>query len=1569
MTVNTPNLDSAETTLTVLSPATRRWFVQAFAAPTAAQRGAWPAVASGQHTLLLAPTGSGKTLAAFLIALDALMFGPAPTTAGTRLLYISPLKALGVDIERNLRAPLAGLAASATALGLPYRLPRVGVRTGDTSATERRQFQRDPPEILITTPESLYLILTSQARASLGSVERVIIDEIHALAGIKRGVHLALSLERLEALRQSLGVSQPVQRIGLSATQRPLEEIARFLGGYASTPEDEAALVARPVCIVDAGRQRALDIRIDVPAEDLRRSDQADALQPGATSAPAVRPSVWPAIHPRLLALIQAHRCTLIFVNSRRLAERIAAAINELAGSEQVAAHHGSLARLSRLVIEDRLKRGELAGLVATSSLELGIDMGAVDLVVQIEAPPTLAQGLQRIGRAGHRVDATSKGVLIPKYRADVLACAAAREAMLAGEVEATRYPRNALDVLAQQIVATVAVDPIAVEQLWALVRRAAPYAELPRSAFEGVLDLLAGRYPTDAFAELKPRITWDRANGGLTARQGAGRVAIVNAGTIPDRGLYGVYLAGAEGEGGIRVGELDEEMVFESRPGEVFLLGASSWRILDITHDRVLVTPAPGEPGRMPFWRGEGPGRSLAFGRVIGRLARRLVNQARPAARQELVDQAGLAAPAAEALLDYLHDQVDSTGALPSDDTVVVERTLDEIGDWRVLILSPFGARVHAPWAITIAARLRAMTLGEVDVTWGDDGIVLRLPESDAPPDLDVLLPAAEEVETELTQALAGTALFASRFRENAARALLLPRRHPGRRQPLWVQRRRAADLLAVASRFERFPLILETYREVLCDVFDLEGLREVLLCMRDRRIAVRVADTRQASPYACALLFGYAANFLYEGDAPLAERRAQMLALDPVQLRELIGSAPLRQLLDAEVVAQLAAELAGTTEAQRARRRSADDIHDWLLAVGDQNRAEIAAAMAPDIASSGALDHLIGDLVLARRILPVRVAGEERHIAIEDVGRYRDALGLVPPMGVAAAFLESLPEPLTDLVARYARTHGPFTLEDMARRFGMGVASLRPSLQVLIDRGLVLEGEFLPGGQGREWCGVEVLRKLRARSLARLRREVEPVEAAALARFLPEWQGLNRLRRGLDGLLDVVEQLSGAPLLMSVLERDILPARVHGYRPEMLDSLTSSGEVIWQGVEALGADDGRIALYPRHLFFTLGRPPLHLEGELPGRILACLARRGAIFFKDLENELQTFPADILATLWRLVFAGWVTNDSLAPLRALARGSLAKARRPARNGPERGRRLFGPPGSEGRWCLLDRERDTPTACATALALQLIARHGVLTREAVAAEGIPGGYAGLYPVLKSLEEAGRLRRGYFVSGLGAAQFADPIAPDRLRAVPDPNAEPLSILAATDPANPWGAALRWPGSGRSERLLAEARDASVEPLDNEAAAEPRESELPPREASPRGAGVRPQRSAGARVALWWGQPLAFLPRGGKHIVLLELDDMSQADRAHMALLKRLIALAPAGQGVQLTRVDGGEPWASALGPALSRSGFRRVRDGALWQPPVDPTARPIIPGMRRRPPRLPVRRLDDEPQEG
>jgi ATP-dependent helicase Lhr and Lhr-like helicase len=1745
--------------LSSFTPRVRAWFAAAFAAPTPAQAQAWPAIARGEHVLLSAPTGSGKTLAAFLWALDRLSAAPAEDgSPGTRVVYVSPLKALAYDIERNLRTPLRGIGAGGVS---------VGIRTGDTPQRERAAMLRNPPDILITTPESLYLLLTSRARETLSGVEAVIVDEIHAVAHSKRGAHLALTLERLEAqvagsrtgsrtgaesrggvlvdvpadaLRGSAGAPEggeirgesggmpeeggeawgdsggapgdgggtpgneggvsgdetssndvnararasarvnTLQRIGLSATQNPLQEIGRFLVG----PH-------REVTILDAGVRKPLDLQIEVPVESMAEPDAQPPAAPGdpprdplepVAGGESTRGSIWPAIYPELLRLVNEHNSTIVFVNNRRAAERIALRLNELANArtagaedehpgsaagsgagrsdadggresapphEIARAHHGSLAREERTKVEELLKAGELPCLVATSSLELGIDMGAVDLVLQIESPKSVARGLQRIGRAGHGVGEVSRGRIFPKFRGDLLECAVLARRMHEGLIEPTVVPRNALDVLAQQIVAiAVAAEPdgVPVDDLHALVTSTYSYAELSRELLENVLDMLDGRYPSKEFGELRARIVWDRVAGVIRARRGSRQLAIANAGTIPDRGLYAVTLPD-----GRRVGELDEEMVYEARPGQAFLLGASTWRIEEIGRDRVIVTPAPGAPGAVPFWKGDSVGRPKELGEAIGAFSRWAVEQ-EPQALQRDYD---LDERAARNLVDYLREQQAATRVLPSERTIVVERFRDEIGDWRICILSPYGGRVHAAWGLALSGRVHERFGLEADAIWSDDGIVLRLPDLDGggldgeldggggevdggesggsaraaaesmaggPPSLtELILIEPDEVERAVTAELGSSALFGARFRENAARALLIPRAYPGKRTPLWQQRLKAQNLLEVAQRYSDFPIVLETYRECLRDVLDVPGLEELLRGLSTREISLVEVETPTASPFAASLLFDYVATYMYEGDAPNAERRAAALSLDRDLLRELLGQEELRELIDPGALARVEADLQRRSQLTRATDR--DGLHDVLRQLGDLSHEEVVQRVFDGVDADG----LLAELRRERRAVRLRVGGEERYVAADEAGLYRDALGAVAPGGLPEAFLGDVPDALRVLVARYARTHGPFTTEEIRDRYRIDMSAV---LRELERDGEIVRGELRPNSaqtsrppservdqtipaDGREWCDVEVLRRLRRASLAALRKEIEPADARALAAFLPAWQGvdrdtgsrppggLSRSSAGVDRLREVLVPLQGLALPAEIWERDVLPRRTGAYSPTWMDSLCASGEVVWVGAGSLGRSSGRVALYFREDAPLIGPPSAPrpagaasasaasaVEHELLRERLA----RGPCFFTDLLAELDLAGEALREALWDLVWAGEVTNDAWAPLRAphltLARGGRADGLgSPGRTGGgglagtsrtprttvgrsrfagraaigRRGRTqsqvqgrwsltgsLFGDPAARGSSVVADSTSSSSSSSSPfsipshstrpeppssqpplpsperrrALAELLLERYGIVTREQVLAEGVRGGFALLYDAFSQLETLGVCRRGYFVEGMGGAQFALPGAVERLRAARSSAAggqgagtgSPADVtagagavghgrhastlvLAAADPAQPYGAALPWPPRERREH------------------------------------GRRPARVAGAYLVMVQEEPVLYVERGGRGLITLGADTgAGRTDGVGEHVLLALRALAEsvhAGQvgRLALERIDGEPAVGSRLESALVEYGFR------------------------------------------
>jgi ATP-dependent Lhr-like helicase len=1525
--------------LAPFSAPVRRWFEASFEGPTPAQAGGWEAISSGEHALICAPTGSGKTLASFLWGIDKLARSDSLGT-GVKLVYVSPLKALSYDIERNLRAPLRGIGAEIA----------VGLRTGDTSQKERRAMAKTPPDILITTPESLYLMLSSSVREILTGVEAVIVDEIHAVAQTKRGSHLALTLERLEHLVRegsgegesggsspdnSLGGSGEdppdsppsaagdeqlpgIQRIGLSATQRPLERIGQFLVGS-----------KRECRIVDAGQKKALDLEIVVPVEDM--ADPGAPAYPSEDGPPPteIEPSahvrsIWPAIYPKLLELVQEHTSTMIFVNNRRAAERLAKRLNELANGEgegelpatehaghsaapggesgesspdpphqlsgedspdspdanayvEIArAHHGSLSHEERAVVEEMLKSGKLPCLVATSSLELGIDMGAVDLVIQVESPKSVTRGLQRIGRAGHRMGEVSKGRIFPKYRGDLLECAVVAKRMREAEIEETTIPQNPLDVLAQHLVSMAALDEWEVDEVERLVTATQPFHELSREQLENVLDMLDGRYPSDRFAELRPRIVWDRTEGTIHGRKGARQLAVTNAGTIPDRGLFGVHLPD-----GRRVGELDEEMVYEARAGQTFLLGSSTWRIEEITRDRVIVTPAPGAPGAVPFWKGDGIGRPAELGRAIGAFAREAVSR-EPG---ELAAEYDLDERAAANLVSYLREQQQATRVVPSDETIVVERFRDEIGDWRLCVLSPFGGRVHAAWGLALAAKIRDERDLEADAIWSDDGIVIHLPDADEPPPADLVLIDPDQLEDLVVGELSGSALFGARFRENAARSLLIPRAYPGKRTPLWQQRLKSQSLLEVARDFPRFPVVLETYRECLRDVLDLPALADLLRKLHARQLSLVEVETPTASPFASSLLFDYVATYMYEGDTPNAERRAAALALDRDLLRELLGQEELRELIDPEALEEVEAQLQHRTEAGRAGDR--DALQQLLRNLGDLTPEECEERVAEGYSAKSMLEKLVAE----RRVAKVRVAGEERYIAAEDAGLYRDALGVPEPPGLPETFLEEHPDAMRALVRRYARTHGPFPTHQAAARYGVDPS---PVLRELESEGALVRGELLPGGSEREWCDAEVLRRVRRASLARLRKEVEAADVRELARFLPSWQNVDAFRRtgaGLDRLREALVPLQGVALTPKVWEGDVLPRRLGAYSQTWLDELCTSGELVWIGAGALGRNDGRVALYFREDVRLAGPPPANakldaFKGEVHDAIRERLAA-GPSFWLDLVVELDHPAEDIHNALWDLVWTGEVTNDAFAPLRAPRLRAVPPSERPGRRFARR--RSTTGAAVQGRWSLtapLFANAPGPGARLRARAELMLERYGIVTRETVLAEGIPGGFSTLYGELGNLELLGTARRGYFVEGLGGAQFALPGAVERLRSLPEPDGSHL-VLAATDPANPYGASLPWP---------------KLE------------------------GGRRPSRTPGSHLLLRDGEPLVFVERGGRGLLRLGLIQGEELEAAMRALADAVTAGHLPKLAVE--KLDGEPVIGSGHEEALIGAGFSR-----------------------------------------
>lgn len=1580
--------------LAQFAPATRAWFTQTFSAPTAVQTGAWAAIGAAENALVIAPTGSGKTLAAFMQAIDQLFREREIADEGavnnalsaTRILYISPIKALGTDVQRNLRLPLEGISAQRKCRDDPLVEIKVGMRTGDTPPKERARLLRHPPDILITTPESLYLMLTSKARETLRGVRTVIVDEVHAVAGGKRGSHLALSLERLDAL-----LAVPAQRVGLSATVRPVERVARFLAGSQS------------VTVVNPASSRRFDLQVVVAVEDMTDIPARNGSAAGDGSQDR-QGSIWPHVEASILDQVLLRRSTIVFTNSRGLAEKLTARLNELYAERvgrtddatQVAmsgspathyvssaggtdgrsagaapyiarSHHGSVSKEQRGEIEQALKAGDLRCVVATSSLELGIDMGLVDLVIQVAAPPSVASALQRVGRAGHHVGGISAGLIYPLTRRDLVDAAVTIDGMLAGRIEAIEPPRNPLDVLTQQTVAAVSMDAIDVDDWFASVRRAAPFESLSREVFDAVLDMLAGRYPSDDFAEFRPRLVWNRETGQLTARPGAKLLAVTSGGTIPDRGMFSVVLPeGEESAGSRRVGELDEEMVYESRVNDIITLGTSSWRIQQITNDQVVVTPAPGRSARLPFWRGDGVGRPAELGEAIGAflslLERSIERDDSPHFDNELesrLEAAGLGRNAINNLFSLASEQREATGVLPTDRRLVLERCRDETGDWRVILHSPYGRRVHEPWALAIAERIRQRWKVDPSVVASDDGIIAQVPDSTGRvPGVELFIYDPQSLRKTVTDAVAGSALFAARFRECAARALFLPRRMPGRRSPLWQQRLRAGQLLQIAQDHPDFPILIETARECLQDVYDLAALDVLMQRLQDGAVQIAEITTEVPSPFAASLLFGYVAQFMYEMDAPLAERRTSVLSLDSGLLGDLIGQVDMGELLDPVVVERVGHELQRLTPSHQAK--GLEGAADLLRLLGPLTTEDVARRLSE---GEQAAAYLV-DLERAGRTIRVTLAGSEYWAGVEDAARLRDALGVPLPGNLPSVFLGRAPTPLSDLIARYARTHGPFSTEALASRFGLGIAVAEDALERLREQGKLLKGNFGIGPRAavqslkphvgaelarREWVGEEVFKRLRLRSLEAAREATLAVAQEAYVRLLlerqclvPESAGKAAVATqkaggtlvGVEGVTRVIEQLAGLPLPASLWESQILSARVQDYTPGMLDELIASGTVVWSGHGRLGEDDGLVALHLQAFAAETLLPLPDTEAAanlspLQQEILDRLAGGGAYFARQFaaltphgtQAEQQPYaPSDIHAALWNLAWHGYVTTDTWSPLRAYY--GAAPARRPRAAPTSRRRRGFNSlrsdehtalataslgavwslsdPTLAGRWSLLHHEPLNDTARAFALVEALVDRYGVVTRSAAVAENVPGGFAALRVVLRSMEDAGKVLRGRFIEGLGAAQFAERTCIDRLRELASlPAAKPVAVaLSAADPANPFGTFLSWPAHPSNLRLT---------------------------------------RRAGSIVVLVDGRLMFYLVQGGRRLLCYadpEVETMAEP------LVAGLTALAVALKRARhasftLEQVNDQTAFRSPLYPALRQVGFASAPKGLTW----------------------------------
>ncbi|MGH2691993.1 MAG: DEAD/DEAH box helicase [Actinomycetota bacterium] len=1312
----------------VLGDLAGSWFEETFGEPTPAQEIAWPALAKGESALVVAPTGSGKTLAAFLVFLDRLAREPEREREGVRVLYVTPLKALGNDIHRNLEVPLEGMARIAERLGRSAPGITMGIRSGDTPQRERTRLTRKPPDLLITTPESLYLMLTSERAAkTLASVEAVIVDEVHALAPNKRGTHLALSLERLAWL-----TGRPFQRVGLSATVRPAERVAAWLAGQEKGEP-------RPIRVLDSGGRKEIDLTIASPVDDFREL-------PGE--------SVWPSVFDQLHDLVREHRSTLIFVNNRRLAERAARQINERAGEEIARVHHGSLSREKRYEVEALLKAGQLPALVSTSSMELGIDIGSIDLVVQIESPKSVTAGLQRVGRAGHLVGEVATGRIIPKVRSDLVDAAAVARGMLRREIETTEVPEGCLDILAQQIAGTVSAGEWTDRQLLELARGAYPFRELDRGRFEAVLGMLSGKYPAARFGELRPRIVWNRSDGEVRARPGTRMLAVTNAGAIPDRGYYRVIHAGT----GARLGELDEQFVFEARPGDSFLLGSAVWRIDHIDRDEVLVTDAPGAMPTIPFWHGEQAGRpyeqGVRFGEFLGEVAERLDD---PDVEAWLREECALDERAAANLKTFLTEQRDAAGELPTNRTILVEEFDDELGDRRVLVHSPFGSRVHNAWMLVVRARIRDAENLDVEAIAIDDGFMLRLPGRDSPAPLDLItqLPDDEELDELLLRELQISPIFGVLFRECAARALLLPRRMPDRRTPLWLQRIRAQDLMQLVKRYGEFPILLEAYREAWDDLLRVRDFRKVADGLRTGEIAVRHVVSDIPSPFAMHFLFDYQMENRYVGDYPRAEWRTQLLAVDRDLLSRVVRPDALRDLLDEGAIERVEALLQRMDD--RSRPRTADELADAFIALGDVTDDELRARVGPRWREMA--DALVADGRASR----VEVAGTSRWVSPEHAEEYQ-RLASGDPAAAAT------------VLRRHLAGKGPVTSSELALRYGLREPEVTGLLMELGPE--VSAGEFRPGGTGREWVDTDNLKSIHRETLQVLRKEIQPVDPERYADFL-----LSRAVEspvGEPGAHLALEGLAGLPVPAASLIPEILAPRFRGGDVSAVESLVRSGEYLWQGLPGR-----RVALLPREGAEKLLRRPSEIKGRAAHAVEAALAARGASFLAEVSRDAGLPEADALKGLFELAWAGRATNDALTGIEEPGRRKTRHGSRAERLGGAHRLPLYG------RWSLLPSPVEDAADAAEAWAERLLAGYGVVARETASAAVIPVPWPLLVDALTTMEAQGRIRRGYFIRALSGIQFALPPAVERLRGK---QRSGLRLVAVSDPANAYGAIL-------------------------------------------------------------------------------------------------------------------------------------------------------------------------------
>lgn len=1326
-------------------PAVFRWFSKTFHQPTPPQEMAWPVIARGEDVLLLAPTGWGKTLAAFLYALDWLIRqgveGEPPP--GVAILYLSPLKALNNDIHHNLEAPLQGIREAADELNLSLPPLTRGLRTGDTSPSKRQSMLRHPPQILMTTPESLFLMLSSKAHEMLKQVKFVIVDEIHTLFPNKRGAHLALSLARLAYL-----VSSPIQRIGLSATLAPLDQVAAFLRGTGPG--------VSPVQILDAGNRKELDLKIRLSVEDL-------ASLPEKT--------IWPSIYRLLLQLIQEVRTTLVFVNSRRLAERITVNLNHLAKKTVARTHHGSISREVRLEVEGLLRKGQLPCIVATSSLELGIDIGFIEQVIQVESPGEVARGLQRVGRAGHTLHQKSTGYLIPKSRTDLLESAVIFREMKKGRIEEVSSPQNPLDVLAQHLVAMTATRCWQLEEIYRLITWAYPFATLSRNDLEGVLAMLSGQYETRGYLDLKPRLFWDRKNNQVRSDPYGKRLAYTGGGTIPDRGYYRVQL----GTGGPSLGELDEEFVYERRIGDTFLLGTSSWQIAEIKEDVVIVRPSQSGEGLVPFWRAEQKSRSFLLGRRVGEFLEEcegfFQGEKRGCPILWLKEECSLEEKGALALYRFLEDGRKALGALPTHRHLVVEEFFQGEGERRILLHSPYGSRFHLLLSLLFREEFKRELGFSVEALPSDDGLLFRFPAEAPFPGFPwgVVL---DHLEEKVAQQVSSTALFGMTFRHCAQRSLVLPKGDFSRRQALWLSRLKAKNLLDGVKKIPDFPLIKETYREILSDFFPLEEAQRVFQDIQAGEIICSHVERKVPSPFAVSHLFNFTAGFLYGDDTPLASESSDF-GFTSKALKDL-GGRSLPVPLNEKVIESVVQRIQGLSF----KRVTPEKVLHFLYRRGDVLLPELSTLFP---GREEELENILSLLQEEGEVVSL-LQGTKNFLMVPS--RLPLYLGALPGSQVRGEHPLPLPyrEAFSQLIAQYARTHGPFTTQELVKRYNLPSHQVKKELSLLKEEGILEQGSFLPGEE-EVWCNRDLFQEIWQRSRGVRRRSIQPQTQKEYSKFLATWHGVG----GGEDLATVLHRLQGLFLPAHLWEGVILPSRILTYSPHDLDSLLLSGQFSWQ-IQGTESSFGLVftpvfPLLPGLFQDFLGKyirslPSVkkHLSWEAR-RVQDCLTEKGALTFPQLLMELS-FPTPTLwQSLQELLFSGYITNDTLGPVRYLLQTS-PKSRRGSK-----GVLSSSVMATMGRWSLV-----TPSQTEDVI-LQvwaLLSRYGILSPVTVKKAGESWGE--ISPILYQLEMVDILRQGYLVEGLGGMQFARPEVLSLLQQK-RPQSSFCQVFSQEDPANP------------------------------------------------------------------------------------------------------------------------------------------------------------------------------------